>query len=121
GPGMVDGAVQAAALLTVAGGGDDQLGDGGDVAELDQVAGQEDVAVVGADLLLEERDALAGSRQAAVAPHDADVVPQEAPDLVPVLRDDDRLVAVGGVPGVPGADVGQRIAVATEPLARRRP
>src|SRR6266550_2576622 len=95
GVGMVDRVVQAAALLAVTRGGDDQLGDGGDVAELDQVAGQQDVAVVGADLLLEERDALAGTGEATVAPHDADVVPHEAPDLVPVLGDDDRLVAVG--------------------------
>ena len=37
------------------------------------------------ELILEERNPASRATQAAVAPHDADVVPHEAADLLPVL------------------------------------
>src|SRR5438094_368666 len=114
---VVDRVVQPAALAAAAGRGDDQLRHGRDVAQLDQVAGQEDVAIVLADLLLQERDARAGAGEAPVAAHDADVVPHEAADLVPVLRDHDRLVAVGGVAGIPGTHVRPAPAILAEARA----
>src|SRR5690242_3682808 len=91
---MVDRVVQPAALLPVARAGNDELGDGREVAELDEVAGEEEVPVVLADLVMQETDPLSGAREPALAAHDADVVPHEASDLVPVLRHDDGLVAV---------------------------
>ena len=53
--------------------------------------------------------------EARVGPHDADVVPHQAAELVPVLRDDDRLVAVDGVARVP---VGRRPASWRASVAR---
>src|SRR5262249_59538756 len=98
---VIDRVVQAAALLAALRAGDDQLGDRGDVAQLGQVAGQQHVPVVLADLLLEERDALPCAREPPVAAHDADVVPHEAADLVPVLGDAHGVGAVRGRPPVP--------------------
>src|SRR5215467_10822063 len=108
---MVDRVVQAAALLPAAGAGDDELGNGRDVAQLDQVAGEEEVPVVLADLVLEESDPLPRPGEPPLAAHDPDVVPHETANLVPVLRHDDRLVAVDGVSGVPGAHVGRAPAI----------
>ena len=101
--GVVDRVVQAAALLAADRRQDDQLGDHRDVAQLDQVAGDEEVPVVAASISsCSSLDALQRAGQAAVRADDADVVPHEAADLVPVLGDDDRLVAVGGAGRVPG-------------------
>src|SRR5262249_36043644 len=82
---VVDGVVEPAALAAVLCARDDAVRDGGDVAQLGEVAGQEHVPVVLADLLLEGGDALPGACEPPVAAHDADVVPHETPDLVPVL------------------------------------
>ena len=49
---VVDGVVQAAALAAEAAHDDDELGDGRDVAQLEQVARDEVLPVVLADLLL---------------------------------------------------------------------
>src|SRR5439155_13825246 len=114
---VIDRVVESAALAAAAGRDDDQLRHGRDVAQLDQVAGHDDVAVVLADLLLQERDARAGAGEAPVAAHDADVVPHEAAELIPVLRDHDRLVAVGGAARVPGADVRPAPAIVAQACA----
>src|ERR1700727_1636357 len=55
--GIVDGEVEASALASVRGALDDELGDAGDVAELEEIA-RHDVLPVGlGDLLLQEGDA----------------------------------------------------------------
>src|SRR5207237_4432268 len=115
---VVDRVVEPAALVPARGAGDDQLGHRRDVAQLGEVAREEEVPVVAANLLLEEGDALARASEPAVAPHHAPVVPHEAAHLVPVLGDDDRLVAVGGPAGIPGPDRRWTAPVAGEPLER---
>ena len=57
--GVVEGEVQAAALLAAARALDDQVRDQREVAQLEQVAGDREVPVVLADLLAEELDAAA--------------------------------------------------------------
>jgi chromosome segregation protein len=90
--GVVDRVVQPAALLPRERALDDELRDARDVAELEEVPRDEVLPVVLDDLLLQERDAARRARQALGRADDADVVPHEAAELVPVLRDDDRLV-----------------------------
>ena len=65
------------------------------------VGGHPKIPVVIVDFFLEKFDAVPGTFEAAVASHDADVVPHESPDLVPVLGDDDGFVAIRGVSLVP--------------------
>src|SRR5579859_1788272 len=107
---VVDGEVKAAALLARRRALDDELRDAGDVAQLEQVARDEVLPVVLRDLLLEQRDAARRAREARVRAHDADVVPHQAAHLVPVLRDDDRLVARGGAAHLPLGDLGPGLA-----------
>ena len=57
--------------------------------------------------------------EALVGAHDADVVPHQPADLVPVVADDDRLVRASGLAGVPGRDA-RRARRRSASLARRR-
>src|SRR5690606_10474755 len=75
--GVIEGVVQAAALLALLGGADDQLGHQGEVAQLDQVAADLVVAVVLVDLPHQHLDAVLRPLQALAGPHDAHVVPHE--------------------------------------------
>src|SRR5687767_7531856 len=78
--GVVDGVVQAAALAAAGGRRDDEPGHGRDVTELEQVAVDQVLPVVLADLFLEQRDAPRRAPQALIAAHDTDVVPHRAPE-----------------------------------------
>src|SRR5262249_17850513 len=101
---VVDVVVQAAALPALLGALDHELRHRRQVAQLDEVGRQPEVPVVLGDLLLQELDPPARPRETAVAAHDPDVVPHEAADLVPVLRDHDRLVALRGPALLPRRD-----------------
>lgn len=101
---MVEIVVQAAALRTLEGTGDDDLGHGGDVAEFEQVGGDPEVPVVLPDFVLEIAESLLGAAEALVGANDPDVVPHGAADLVPVVRDDDHLVGVGGLAWLPAGE-----------------
>src|SRR6185312_7636244 len=89
---------------------DDQVGDERDVAQLDEVAGDRHVPVVVADLGADELDAAGGAFEAAVGADDADVVPHQAADLVPVVAHHHGVVGRGGVAGVPGGHLGGALA-----------
>ena len=104
--GMVEVEVQPPALGPAARAADDEVGDQRDVAQLDEVAVDGDVPVVVADLGSDELDAVGGALEPAIAPDDADVVPHQAADLVPVVADDDRLVRRAGLARVPGGHLG---------------
>src|SRR5690606_36033804 len=80
------------ALLARSRAADHELGDGLNVPQLEQIASDEILPVVFSDLVLEQGDASSGPLQAVVAADDADVVPHEATNLVPVLGDDDGFV-----------------------------
>jgi hypothetical protein len=100
--------VQAAALVPGRRAGHDELGDGGDIAQLEQIAGDQVFPVILADLLLEQGDPPPCAAQPGVGSHDADVVPHGAAELVPVVGDHDRLVARHRVAGLPLGDLGER-------------
>src|SRR5258708_25932446 len=91
--GVIHREMQPATLAPARGALDDELGDGRDVAELEQVPGDEVPPVVLGDLFLKERDTPRGAPEARVGADDADVVPHQPPQLVPVLRDDHRFLA----------------------------
>ena len=46
-----------------------------------------------------------GALQALVGAHDANVVPHETPQFIPVMRNDHVLVGVGDLTGVPGGEI----------------
>ena len=113
--------MEPAALLADRSGLDDELGDGRQVAQLDQLGSHAEVPVVLVDLLAQHVDAVLRARESAVAAHDADVVPHEAADLVPVLGDDDRFVDRRGVAVSPGGNVAGGLDRPTrDRLVRRR-
>src|SRR5262249_34018206 len=64
---VIDGEMQPAALAPAHRAVDDQRRHRGDVAELDEVGGDQEVPIILADLLLEELEAAFGARQAAIA------------------------------------------------------
>ena len=86
---------------------DDELGAHGEVAEFQRVGRHEIAEVVVAYLLAERLDAVRGAREALVRAHDADVVPHEAADFVPHVRDENRLVWRNCVADAPGRDLGK--------------
>ena len=98
---VVERVVQAARLLAVRRALDDQRGDQREVAQLDQVRRDLVVPVVLVDLALEVLDPGRRALQPLVAADDADVVPHQAADLVPVVVDDDQLVGIGRVAALP--------------------
>jgi hypothetical protein len=112
GVGVIGVVVEAAALFPDRGAADDHLRHVGDVAQLEQVARDVVLPVVLADLVLEQRHAARRATQALVGAHDADVVPHEAAQLVPVLADDDALVARHGLARVPLGHLGMRALLA---------
>src|SRR4051812_35397353 len=82
--GIIDREVEAAALAPGRRALDDELSDGGDVPKLEEVAGDEVLPVIFGDFFLQKRDTACRPAQAFVAANDADVVPHEAAELVPV-------------------------------------
>ena len=79
----------------------DQLGHGGEVSKLEQIARHGKVPVVGLDFLLQISDAGQGTFQALVGADDTDVVPHQSSEFVPVVSYDHHLVGIGGAAGMP--------------------
>src|SRR6478735_12473521 len=94
--GMIHGEVEASTLLPHARGIDHELSHRLDVPKLQQIARHQVLPVVLPDLLLQQAHPTRGALQAIVAAHDTDVVPHQAPNLVPNLGDDDGFVAGDG-------------------------
>ena len=105
---IVERIVKAAALAALLGGLHDQLGADREVAKLERVGCDEIAEVVVVDLATERLDAMRRAREALVRADDADVVPHEAPDLVPHVRDEHRFVRRHGVADLPVGDVRSR-------------
>ena len=82
-----------------------QLRHRGQVAQLDQIAGHAEIAVVVGDLALEQFDTSQGTLQTLVGAHDAHVVPHEVTQLVPVVGHHDALIRISDTAFIPG---GQR-------------
>ena len=93
--------MQAAALAPRLRRAHDELGHLHQVAQLQQVARDMEVGVELVDLGGQQRDAVGRALQPLVGAHDAHVVPHEAAQLVPVVRDDHGLVGIGHAAVVP--------------------
>lgn len=72
---------------------DDEVRHEVQVTELEEVRGNVEVPVVLPDLLLDKLTPSERSLKPLVRPDNTDVVPHEATDLIPVLFDNDLLVA----------------------------
>ena len=93
--------MQAAAFFAAEGAVDDEGGDGDEVAQFEEVGGDFEVPVEFLHFFLQVAQAGGGALEAFVGADDADVVPHEAADFVPVVVDDDQLVDVGHAAGAP--------------------
>jgi hypothetical protein len=97
--------VEAAAFLALKGAADDQVGCHDEVAQLDQVVADTEIAVELVDFTSQQADPVLRPLQALVGADDAHVIPHEAAQLFPVVGDHDRFVGVGHAAFVP---LGQR-------------
>lgn len=93
--------VQAAAFMARHGAFHDQVRHFDQVAQLEQVGRDAEVAVVLVDLFLEQLDPVQRAFKALGRAHDADVIPHEAAQLVPVVGDHHFLIGVRHAAGVP--------------------
>ena len=114
--------MEPAALLALQGRAHDQVRDLDEIAELDEVRRHAEIAVIVGDFLPKQRDPVRRALQPLGGADDADIVPHEAPDLAPVVLDDDFLVGVGDAAFVPRADRrrGRQIVPARLDVRRRR-
>lgn len=72
-----------------------------EIAKFDKVVSDAEVAVVLVDLARQKLDTVAGAFQSLVGANNANIVPHESAQLVPIVRNDDRLVCVGDAAFVP--------------------
>ena len=98
--------MQSATLRTHQRGGHDELGDGRDVAQFQQITRDDEIPVILPYLFLKVDDAFLRALQTFVGSHDTDVVPHQPPDLVPVVRDHHQFIRVRRMTGLPGRDFG---------------
>ena len=96
--------MQAAAFLAIARRPDDEIGDRDEVAQFDQVGRHAEIAVIFGDFLAQQLDPVRGAFQPLVGPYDADIIPHETPQFVPVMGDDDFFVRIGDAAFVPWPD-----------------
>ena len=99
--GIVERVVEAAGFVAFLRAADDQLGADGEVAQFQRIWRDEVGEVVFAYLLAKRLNAMTRAREALVRAHDAHVVPHEAPDLVPHVRNEHRLVWRDGASDAP--------------------
>ena len=110
--------MQPAALLALLRAGDDEPRHVGQIAQLEEVARHQVAPVVLLDLADEVVEPVLRPRQPLVGADDADVVPHEVSDLLPVLLDDDALVGRNGAARIPVGRAGRRRGLLGD-LARR--
>src|SRR5690242_7059081 len=85
---MIDREMKTAALTACGGALDDELRHSCDIAKLEEIASDKVLPVILRDLLLQEGDAPSCTAESFVRAHNPDIVPHQAPELVPVLSDD---------------------------------
>ena len=91
---VVEGVVQTSRLLAATSAIDNEMGNQREVAELDDVAVDLEVPVVFLDLLAQKLDAPRSALKAFVAANDSHVGPHEAPNFLPVQRNNDGVVGI---------------------------
>lgn len=87
--------MQTARFVAVARALDDEVSARHKVAQLEKVACDAKIFVKIVDFTLEQFDAVGGAFEAFVRAHDADIVPHEATQLVPIVRNDDFFIGIG--------------------------
>ena len=109
--GIVDREVQSAAFFAQGRALDDEIGDGEQVAQLDQVPREQEVPVIGVDLGFEHFQPAARALESAVAADNAHVIPHEVADLEPIGGDIDLLLDLLLVRRLPAwhRNVGKRL------------
>src|SRR5690606_39828611 len=98
---IVECVMQAAALMAVQRAANDQLCNRGQIAQLDGIVSHRVVVVELGNFRLQKFDAAQRAFQPFGGAHDADVVPHETPQLIPVVRNDHGFVGVDHLRFVP--------------------
>src|SRR5687767_7384969 len=98
--------MQTATFRTLEGAIDDDPGHSGDVAQFEKIASDREVPVVFLNFLLEQLNAGVGALQTLVRADNANVVPHQSTDFVPIMGDNDQFVRIMGVAGLPGWNIG---------------
>ena len=94
--------MQAAAFLAHQRALDDQSRHGGDVAQLQQIRGDEEIPVVPLNLALQILNPRLRPFEPFAGADDPHVVPHEPPNFIPVVADDDQFVGIVRLAGLPG-------------------
>jgi hypothetical protein len=105
--GEIQGVMKSAALAPSQRRLNDQIRDLQKVAQLDEVIADAELAVILNDLLLKQVGTPLGSAQSLVGAHDADIVPHEATQLVPVVGHHDLFVRLGDPAFIPWLHLGR--------------
>lgn len=98
---IIERVMQTATFFAGERGIDDERGDGGEVAEFEKISVDFEIPIEFLDFVLEIAKSRAGALEAFVGADDADVVPHEAADFVPVVVDDDEFIDVLRVAAFP--------------------
>ena len=93
--------VQSPAFFAVRGTPDDQFRNRGDIAKFDQIGDHFEIPIIFLDFFYDILYSSLRSFQPFIGAHDADVIPHQASDFIPVVRHHDHLIAVGGAGFVP--------------------
>ena len=80
---------------------DDEGGDGDQIAQLEEIGGDFEIPVEFLDLFLQVAQAGGGALEAFVGADNADVVPHQAADFIPIVVDHDQLVHIDHAAGPP--------------------
>jgi hypothetical protein len=102
--GIVERVMEAAAFFSGEGAIDDEGGYGGEIAKFQEIGGDFVMPIEFLDFALEIAEAGAGALEALVCADDADVIPHEAADFLPIVVDDNEFIDVEGVADAPFGD-----------------
>src|SRR6266850_7559108 len=105
-PRIIQIVIKTTAFGTPHGAGDNQLGNGGDIAQLEQIAGHDKIPIILLNFLLQVGDAFLGALETLIGADNADIIPHDAPDLIPIMRDYNHFIRVMGIAGMPVRDFG---------------
>ena len=79
----------------------DQIGGLHQIAQFEQIGRDMEIAVILADFLVQQTNPVLRALQAFGGAHDAHIVPHEAAQLVPVVRDDHQFIRIAHPAVVP--------------------
>ena len=98
---MVQRVVQAAAFFAAYGRFNYQVGDLGQVAQLNKIVRHAIIAIIFSDFTAQQFHSVPGALQALVGAHNAHVVPHKTSELIPVVRNNDVFIRIGNLRFVP--------------------